>query len=157
MSHWVPGQGFWFQVRHAMATGGARAVVLGHLRRFPPRLGIFVLLVVVAGAIYVVRLPGTKGFQSRLEESVNLALGAKETKLSDFKRVQGEMMIRRFASEGGPKTFYSSLEARNVKGRMGVIDALPGKWRIGVQTFRDRHIRLSTATGHAGARDRHAT
>lgn len=149
LSQWVANQGFWFQVRHSMATGGTRSVVLGHLLRFAARLAVFLLLALVVAAVYVVRLPGTDGFQQRLETSINSALGARETKLSGFQRVQGEMMIRRFASEGGPATFYSSMEARNIKGRMGLLDVLPGRWRIGVLSVPDLNIQLNAGADDA--------
>ncbi|MCF7734232.1 MAG: hypothetical protein K9N23_21295, partial [Akkermansiaceae bacterium] len=126
MSQWVASQGFWFQIRYSMASGGSRGVVLGHLLRFLVRLSMLVAVAAIGGAIYLVRLPGTEGFAERVETSINDGLGAAESKMDGFQRVQGEMVIRRFASEGGHKSFFSVMEAKNNGARMGVFDALPG-------------------------------
>lgn len=149
LSQWVANQGFWFQVRHSMATGGTRSVVLGHLLRFAARLGVFLLLAFVVAVVWVIRLPGTAGFQQRLEASINRAMGAEETKLGGFQRTQGEMLIRRFASEGGPDTFFSSLEARDIKGRMGLFDVLSGRWRLAVVAVPELNIQLNAGADDA--------
>lgn len=148
LSQWVASQGFWFQVRYSMASGGSRGVLLAQLIRMVLRIVVFGLIVGIAAAVYLVRLPGTDGFKDRMEESINQGLGAKESKVGGFQRVQGEMMMRRFASEGGNQTFFSNLEAKGIKARMGFFDVLPGKWRLGVLTVGDLDIHLN-----AGADD----
>lgn len=149
LSQWVANQGFWFQVRYSMASGGSRGVVLGHLLRFLIRLSVLVAVVAIAGAIYLVRLPGTEGFAERVETSINDGLGAVESKMSGFQRVQGEMMIRRFASEGGNKSFFSVMEAKNIKARMGFFDVLPGKWSLGVLTVGELDLHLNAGADDA--------
>lgn len=151
LSQWVASQGFWFQVRYSMASGGSRGVLLAQILKMALRVFVFVLVVVIAATVYLVRLPGTKGFQSRLEESINAGLGATKSKMGGFQRVQGEMMMRRFASEGGSQTFFSELEAKGIKARMGFFDALPGNWRLGVLTISDLDIQLNAGADDEGA------
>ncbi|MBN8460431.1 MAG: hypothetical protein J0M04_21590 [Verrucomicrobia bacterium] len=151
LSQWVASQGFWFQVRYSMASGGSRGVLLAQILRMVLRVFVFVLVLAIAATVYLVWLPGTKGFQSRLEESINTGLGATKSKMGGFQRIQGEMMMRRFASEGGSQTFFSELEAKGIKARMGFFDALPGSWRLGVLTISDLDIQLNAGADDEGA------
>jgi hypothetical protein len=47
-------------------------------------------------------------------------------------RVQGQLEISRLAAEGGEETFFTSLEARNIRCKMGLLDGLAGVWNPGM-------------------------
>jgi hypothetical protein len=148
LSQWVANQGFWFQVRYSISGGGSKAVLVFHLMRMATRLLIFAVFVVIALWVYLLRLPGTAGFQDHLKQSISAMLGAKEVEMADFRRERGELLMARFVSEGGRETFFSSLEARNIKCQMGLFNALPGEWNPGVLLINQLDISLN-----AGADD----
>lgn len=148
LSQWVANQGFWFQLRYSLVSGGSRGVILAHMFRFTLRLLIVGVVLALAGGIYLWRLPGTESFRENLETGLNRVLGASETKMSGFQQVQGEMMIRRLVSEGGKDTFFSLLEARNLKGRMGLFDLLRDSWQLGVLSVSELDLTIN-----AGADD----
>lgn len=148
LSQWVASQGFWFQVRYSISGGGSKAVLVFHLLRMATRLLMFSVLVVIGIWMYLVWLPGTVGFQDRLKESISAMLGAKEVEMADFRRERGELMMARFASEGSNETFFSSLEARNIKCQMGLFNSLSGEWNPGALLINQLDIALN-----AGADD----
>jgi hypothetical protein len=149
LSQWVASQGFWFQVRFSMASGGSKGVVMVHLIRFATRLLLLLLLGLIGVGVYLFKLPSTEGFKAKMETAISAGLGAKESKLSGFNRVQGAMQIANFASEGGSTTFFSTLEARNIKCDMGILNSLPGKWELGVLSISDLDIRLNAGADDA--------
>jgi hypothetical protein len=148
LSQWVANQGFWFQVRFSMASGGSKGVVMVHLVRFATRLLLLLAVVGIAGGVYLFKLPSSKTFKTKVEAAIGAGLGAEESKLSGFKRVQGTLNISKFASVGNRKTFFSTLEARSIKCQMGILNSLPGKWNLGVLSIGDLDIHLN-----AGADD----
>jgi len=118
LNQWVASQGVWFQVRYSMSGTGSGSVVIFHLLRLAIRLLVLLGVVAIAVWVYLVKLPGTSGFQKRLKESIAAGLGANDFEMGGFKREQGELMMSHFVAEGGNQTFFSNLEARNVKCQM---------------------------------------
>lgn len=135
LSQWVANQGFWFQVRYSMAGSGAKGTVVFHLLRMSFRLLIFALVVAAGIWVYLAKRTEYKTFTLGLEDSLKSALTASEVQLGSFGRVQGKLEINRFACQGGSDTFFSSLEARNVKCGMGFLDGVVGKWDPGTVTI----------------------
>lgn len=132
LSQWVANQGFWFQVRYSMSGSGAKGTVLFHLLRMSFRLLIFALLVAAGIWIYLAKRTEYKAFNLGLKDSLQSALTASEIQLGGFSRVQGQLEINRFACQGGSDTFFTSLEARNVRCKMGFLDGVLGQWDPGI-------------------------
>ena len=111
LSQWVANQGFWFQVRFSMASGGSKGVVMVHLVRFATRLLLLLAVAGIGAGVYLFNLPTSTKFKTKVEAAIGAGLGAQESKLSGFKRVQGSLNISKFASVGNRKTFFSTREA----------------------------------------------
>ena len=148
LSQWVAGQGFWFQMRYSMSGIGSKSTWLFHLLRLATRVLILMAVLVIGGAVYLVRLSGTPGFQKKLKDAIGAGLGASEMEMSGFRRVQGKMLIARLASKGSNDTFYTRLEARNIRCQMGLLNGLVGEWKPGVLLVNQLDLELN-----AGADD----
>lgn len=131
LSQWVANQGFWFQIRYSMTGSGTKGTAMFHLLRLASRLLIFLVMVAIGGWIYLFKVTGTEKFNDKLEASIRAGLSAGETEMAGFSRSQGQLGINRIVSEGGNETFFSSLEARNIRGKMGLLDGISGKWDTG--------------------------
>ncbi|TAE74895.1 MAG: hypothetical protein EAZ84_10155 [Verrucomicrobia bacterium] len=131
LSQWIASQGFWFQLRHSMSGGGGWAMTFHHLMRLA--LKLFVALLVAAGAfgIYLVKRVDSPKFVESLNGKLASGLGATEVKVLDFARAQGEVQIRRVGAEGGEGCFFKSLDAGNLRMKMGLLDGLTGTWDAG--------------------------
>jgi hypothetical protein len=127
----VANQGFWFQVRYSMSGTGSRGTILFHLLRLGIRLAVFLLLVAVGSWIYLLKRTESAKYAVDLKDSIQASLGGSETEISGFSQKKGRMEMGRLISEGGSKTFYNSLEARNIRCKMGVLDGLLGRWDPG--------------------------
>jgi hypothetical protein len=132
LSQWVASQGFWFQVRYSMASGGTKGVALFHFLRLSFRLLIFLLIVSAGLGVWLVKRTESRGFRQGLETSIGSGCSAEEVKMEGFKRVQGELAIARVVGRGGKGTFFSEVEIRDIKCRMGLLDGLHGVWEPGV-------------------------
>lgn len=149
LSQWVASQGFWFQMRFSMASGGSKGVVMVHLVRFATRLLLLLLVLGIGFGVYLFRLPGSKRFQDGIEEGIGKGLGAVECEMGGFRRVQGAMQISKLAAEGDSNTFFSTFEARNVRCRMGIFNSLPGRWNLGVVAMSDLDLHLNAGADDA--------
>ncbi|KAB2642971.1 MAG: hypothetical protein DVB26_00920 [Verrucomicrobia bacterium] len=148
LSQWVAGQGFWFQMRYSMSGVGSKSALSFHLLRLMARLLIFLTLVAIGLMVYLLRLAGTPGYQKQLKASIAAELGASEVEMAGFQRVQGKMLMARLASKGGNDTFFSSMEARNIRCQMGLLSGLIGEWKPGVLLINQLDLELN-----AGADD----
>lgn len=132
MSQWIASQGFWFQLRHSMSSGGGFSMALFHLMR----LGLRVLLVVALAAagfgVYLVKRVKSAGFHAEFRQGIEEAFHAQEAKVVDFKRVAGEAMIRRLGMVGSEESFFQSFEAGNLRFKMGLLAGLQPEWEAGV-------------------------
>jgi hypothetical protein len=153
LSQWVANQGFWFQVRYSMSGSGAKGAAMFHLLRISFRIGIFLLILAAGSWIFLVKRTEQRKFNEGLKESLKTALVAKEAELRGFKQSQGNMEISRFAAEGGDATFFQSLEARNIRGKMSLTDGLMGKWDPGIiSIFRlDMNLRAGANDAESAA------
>ncbi len=129
LSAWVVNQGFWFQLRYSVSGSGLKGRAMMHLLRLTFRVFIFLLLVAVGGWIYLVKRTESKDFSTGLKRQLQRALSAVELDMRGTTQAQGGLDITRLAAVGGASTFFSSLEAKNVRCRMGVLDGLLGVWR----------------------------
>jgi len=131
LSQWIASQGFWFQLRHSMSGGGGWAMTFNHLLRLAFKL--FVALLIAAGGfgLYLVKRVSSPAFIESLNVGLAEGLGGTEAKVLDFMRAQGEVQVRRVGVEGGEKSFFRSLDAGNLRFKMGLTDGLAGNWDAG--------------------------
>lgn len=131
LSQWVANQGFWFQVRYSLTGSGTKGTALFHLVRLSYRLLIFLLVVAAGFSVYLIKRTESKSFSRELKSSLQSALSASEIQLGKFNRAQGQLEISRLACEGGSGTFFTTLEARNIRSKMGFLDGVAGQWDPG--------------------------
>lgn len=148
LSQWVANQGFWFQVRYSMTGSGGKGTAMFHLLRMAVRVFVFMMVVVAGSWVYLAKRTETKRFNDGLRDSLQSGLSASEIELKGFSRVQGQLGINRLACKGGHETFFTSLEARNIRCKMGFLDGLTGKWNPGTISVSRLDVEL-----HAGADD----
>ncbi len=148
LSQWVANQGFWFQVRYSMAGTGMRGRAMFHLLRMGARLLVFMVLVVIGIWIYLVKRPDSTVFQKQFREEIRLALGARDLEMG-LDRQQGQLEINRLGAEGEGGSFFSALEARNIRCKMNLVDGLVGVWKPGVISIARLDIDLRAGTDDA--------
>lgn len=148
LSQWVANQGFWFQVRYSMTGSGGKGVAMFHLLRMAFRVLVFMMVVAAGTWVYLAKRTETKRFNDGFRQSLQSALSASELAVKGFSRVQGKLEINRLACKGSNETFYSSLEARNIRCKMGFLDGLIGVWDPGTISLSRLDVEL-----HAGADD----
>ena len=102
-----------------------------HLLRLGFRLLIFMLLVGVGVWVYLLKRTDSQRFNEALQQELKAGLSAKELEIRGFDRVQGQFEVSRLAADGGNETFFTTLEARNVRCKMGLVDGLIGTWKPG--------------------------
>ncbi len=130
LNQWIASQGFWFQLRHSLSGGGNWSSIFFHLLGLGARVGIgLILLLLVVGVVLVKRVDSTT-FVDNLEEKLGVFFHTEETEISGFTRTGSEASIHRLGAVGGGASFFRSLEARNVRFRMGMLDGLVGTWDL---------------------------
>lgn len=148
LSQWVANQGFWFQVRYSMSGSGAKGAAMYHLLRISFRLLIFLLLSAVGYWAYLVKRTDGIAYKEGIRSSLQSGLTGKDSEISGLTESQGQLVINRFACEGGRDTFFSSLEARNIRSKKGLFDGMFGIWNPGTISIFKLDLEL-----HAGADD----
>jgi len=88
-------------------------------------------VVAVGGWVYLVKVTGTKKFNDAFKASLQESLSASEIELNGFSQARGQLGINRLTCQGGNKTFFTSLEAKNIRCKMGLLDGIAGKWDAG--------------------------
>ncbi len=149
LSQWVANQGFWFQVRYSMSGSGMKGRAMFHLLRIGFRLLVFLLLVAVGVAVFLVKRTDSARFTGVLRQDLQAGLSASELEMRGFSRSQGNMEISRLAVKGGDDTFFTNLEARNIRCKMGLIDGLVKKWETGIVSVSRLELDLRAGTDDA--------
>jgi len=132
LSQWVANQGFWFQVRYSMSGSGMKGRAMFHLLRLAFRMLVFLAVVSVGVWIFLVKRTDSARFTEAFRKELQEGISATDLQMRGFNRMQGELEISRLAAEGGEDTFFSSLEARNIRCKMGLVDGLIGVWNPGI-------------------------
>lgn len=132
LSQWVASQGFWFQLRYSLSGSGSKGRVMFHLLRLGSRVLIFLVLLSIMFWVFLLKRPESQRFRAAFRTDLSTALAAKEFELAGFQRTQGQFEISRLAAEGDENTFFTSLEARNIRGKMSLTDRLIGVWKPGI-------------------------
>lgn len=148
LGKWIASQGFWFQLRHSMGSTGTRGSFTYHMLRLGFRLLLFVGLLAIGGLYYLVKRTDQVAFRNELRKAISESISANELAMRGAKRTQGHLEISRFATEGGPDTFFEYIEIRNLKCKMGLLDGLVGVWEPGpITIYRlDMQLRAGTDT-----------
>lgn len=102
-----------------------------HVFRMAMRLAVFLIILVIGSWIYLVKRTDSQQFRENLEANLREALAVKDLAISPS-RTQKHLDITRLGAEGKSGTFFSSLEARNIRCRMRLTDGLFGVWDPGV-------------------------
>lgn len=131
LSQWVANQGFWFQVRYSMAGSGMKGRALFHLLRMGFRMLIFLLLVTAGIWVFLVKRSDMESFTENLRTDLQSSLSASDFSMRKLQHSQGMLEIGLLGAEGGDSTFFSSLEARNIRCKMGLLDGMAGVWKPG--------------------------
>lgn len=131
LSMWVSSQGFWFQLRYSMSGSGMKGRAMIHLLQLGFRALIFLLVVAAGSWVYLVKRPDSGSFKNGLKEKIQSTLAASDLEMRGTKQTQGQLEISRLAAEGKASTFFSSLEAKSIRCKMGLLDGLVGVWKPG--------------------------
>ena len=135
LSQWVANQGFWFQIRYSMSGSGVQGRAMFHLLRIGFRLLIFLLLVALGFWIFLLKRTDSSSFAETMRKDLQAGLSAAELEIPDPNRSLGQLEISRLVAEGGEETFFTALEARNIRCKMGLVDGLMGVWKPGIITI----------------------
>ncbi|MDP3850323.1 MAG: hypothetical protein Q8Q59_07460 [Luteolibacter sp.] len=149
LSQWVSNQGFWFQVRYSMSGSGMKGRAMFHLLRMAFRLLVFLLVVAVAGWIYLMKRSDSERFTREFQAGLQSALSASDLEVKALQHMQGQLEIGRLAAQGGTETFFDALEARNICCKMGLLDGLVGKWQPGIINIARLEAELRAGTDDA--------
>ena len=131
LNQWVANQGFWFQIRHSLFGGGFGGKFMYHALRMTLRVALFLLIAAIGSWVYLIKRTESQSFQKSLDQSLRESLSATDLAIS-LARTQNQLEITRLGAEGGAGTFFSSLEARNIRCRMRLIDGLFDTWDPGI-------------------------
>jgi hypothetical protein len=132
LSQWVSSQGFWFQARYSLSGSGLRGGAAFHLLRLAARFVVFLVIVSFALWTYLVKRIDSPTARESMRAGLEQAFGAGELRMSGIDRIQGQLEIGQLGAEGGPQTFFDTLEVRNLRCRMGLTDGLIGVWEPGI-------------------------
>lgn len=146
LSKWVTDQGFWFQIRYSMFSTGMKGRAMFHLLRFGVRILILLLIGVLGTWIYLAKRVNSESFTTAINQQLKTALSADQFELRGLSRSQGQLEISRFAAEGDKNTFFTTLEARNLRCKMGLWDGLVGTWELGIVSISKLDIDLRAGT-----------
>jgi hypothetical protein len=149
LSQWVANQGFWFQIRYSMAGSGVQGRAMVHLLRLGFRLLVFLLLVALGAWIFLLKRIDSTSFAETMRKGLQAGLSASALEIPAPNRTQGQLEISRLVAEGGEDTFFSAMEARNIRCKMGLLDGLAGVWKPGIITISRLDIDLRAGTNDA--------
>lgn len=151
LSQWVASQGFWFQVRYSMAGSGMKGRAMFHLLSMAFRILIFLLLAAACFWVYLIKRPNSERFNTVFHDELQAGLSASDVEIRGLQHVQGRLEIGRLAAQGGEETFFDSLEARNVRFKMGLLDGLAGQWQTGIVAIAKLDIDLRAGADNTEA------
>lgn len=132
LSQWVANQGIWFQIRYSVLGSGVKGRAMFHLFRLGARLLVLLLLLIVGVGVFLVKRPGTNAFRTSIRQELTEGLSATRLEMRGLNHMQGQLDISRVAAEGGNGTFFTNLEAKNIRCKMGYLDGLVGTWTPGI-------------------------
>jgi hypothetical protein len=81
---------------------------------------------------FLIKRVDSGSFRNSIRKGFEQALNASDAKISGFRRVQGEAMVRRVGATGTENSFFQSLEAGNLQFDMGFLAGVAREWNAGV-------------------------
>lgn len=99
------------------------------------RIVVFTIIVGLGLWFFLIKQTGMENYQAKVRASLKEKLGAEEIQVRGFSREQGKLNINRMAMSGGDATFFTGLEVRNLKCRMGLLDGFSKVWDPGQVTI----------------------
>jgi hypothetical protein len=151
LSQWVANQGFWFQIRYSMSGSGVQGRAMFHLLRIGFRLLVFLLLVALGLWIFLLKRIDSDSFAEMMRKNLQTGLSAAELEIPDPSRSQGQLEISRLVAEGAEDTFFTSIEARNIRCKMSLVDGLIGVWKPGIISIARLDLDLRAGANDAGS------
>ncbi len=153
LNQWIASQGFWFQLRHSMSSGGGWSATLFHLLRLLFRVGIAAVLVALGVGYYLLKRVDSGKFRNTIRTEFKESLNASDAKISGFRRIQGQAMVRRVGATGTEDSFFQSLEAGNLQFDMGFLDGVTQAWEAGVikMNWLDAELRAGSNSAESAA------
>lgn len=151
LGHWVSSQGFWFQLRYSFSGGGAKGAVTFHLLRLVARALVFLVVVGLGAWVFLIKQSASNSFRQDVGNAMKQRLGAEEIQVQGLTREHGEFYISRLAMLGGDDTFFTALEARNLKCKMGLLDTFKKEWQPGIISISRLELGLRAGADSAEA------
>ena len=140
LGQWVSSQGFWFQLRYSLSSGGSKGALSYHLIKLAARVGVFLAILAIAGAVYFVKQSGTQGYRDDLTEELKENFGASEIEIRGFSRDHGVFRFNGLAMKGGEETFFTAMEIKNLRCRMSMFDTFKKQWDPGMIEISRAHL-----------------
>ncbi len=131
LSEWVANQGFWFQLRYSLMGSGTKGWAMFHLLRMAMRVFALLLVLGVGAGYYLFKRPQMMSFYEDLQSSIKQGLNAMEVEIRGVSHQQGDLTINGIVCKGDEKAFFNSIDARNLRCKMGLLAGLAGKWNPG--------------------------
>lgn len=152
LSQWVSSQGFWFQIRYSMSTTGSGGTAMYHVLSLGLKVLVFLALVAAGSWVYLAKRTATERFSVTLKEGLQSGLGLTDIRLGGHKREGGQLMLTSLSGSGGEDAFFSWIEAKNIRAKMGFFDGMAGQWDLGTLSVTQMEIDLRAgADDEAGA------
>jgi hypothetical protein len=128
LNQWIASQGVLFQLRHSNSGGKGFSILLYHSLKIGLKLLILLLVAAIGFGYYLKKRPYTGKFISGNNQQFTAALGAKKARLNDFKFADGKAWIRAAEADGGPNSFFNTLDANAVSFDATLVDGLLKRW-----------------------------
>lgn len=122
-----------------------------HLLRLFARALVFLLVVAVGFWVFMIRQAGGSSYREDVKSAIKQRLLAEEIQIQGLTREHGEFYISRLAMLGGDDTFFSDLEARNIKCKMGLFDGFKKQWNPGIISISRLNLGLRAGADSAEA------
>jgi hypothetical protein len=132
-----------------MSGRGIKGHAMFHLLRLGFRLLIMLLIAAVGIWIFLMKRADSEHFKDALREDLQAGLVASKLEMGGGQRLQGYLEISRLAAEGGDSSFFATLEARNIRCQMGLLDGLVGIWKPGIISISRLNIDLRAGADSA--------
>jgi len=128
-----------------------------HLLQMGFRLMVIVLALIFGFWVYLEKRTESGRFITAQRAALQGGLFASDLQMKNFRRTQGVLEISRLAAEGGNDTFFTALEAKNIRCNMGLLDGLLGIWKPGIIAIARLDIDLRGGTDDKDSASKLAT
>lgn len=109
-----------------------KGAVTFHVLRLVARLLVFLLVATGVAWFFLIKQVGSSSFSNEVSSVLKEKLRVEEIQLQGLTRDHGEFYVSRMAMSGGEETFFTVMEARNLKCQMGLLDGFRKEWSPGI-------------------------